>query len=66
LFINRGAIFATFSSRLPAIAPIQSAGAAGHLSPMAESSAETQEPISPTTGAAISTLESISLGSISI
>src|SRR3546814_14061527 len=33
---------------------------------MPSSSAETQEPISPTTGAAISTLLSISLGSISI
>ena len=33
---------------------------------MPSSSAETQEPISPTTGATISTLESISFGSMSI
>ncbi len=35
-------------------------------SPIALSSAATHEPISPTTGAAISTLESISRGSMSI
>src|SRR5258708_38024460 len=55
-----------FSSRFPVTAPTQAAGAGAHLAPMASSMADTQEPISPTTGATISTLLSISLGSISI
>ena len=66
LFIRRGAILATFSSRLAVTAPIQSAGGFGQLPPMPSSSAATHEPMSPTTGAAISTLLSISLGSMSI
>ena len=66
MFISRGAILATLSSRFLLTAPIQSAGGAGHLAPMPSSSADTQEPISPTTGATISTLESISFGSMSI
>src|SRR5258708_9066676 len=55
-----------FSSRFELMVPTQSAGADGQLLPMPSSSAATQEPTSPTTGATISTLESISLGSISI
>src|SRR5258708_13858428 len=66
LFISRGAIFAMFSSRFELMVPTQSAGADGQLLPIPSSSAATQEPTSPTTGATISTLESISLGSISI
>ena len=55
-----------FSSRFDLTALVQSAGGAGQLPPIASSSAPTQEPMSPTTGAAISTFESISLGSMSI
>src|SRR6266852_4511711 len=55
-----------FSSRFELTALTQSAGGDGHLLPMPSSSAETQEPMSPTTGADISTLLSISLGSMSI
>src|ERR1700732_1307026 len=55
-----------FSSRFELTVLAQSAGAGCQLLPMAASSADTQEPMSPTTGAAISTLESISLGSMSI
>ena len=55
-----------FSSRFLAIdGLIQSAGGAGQLPPMPASSADTHEPMSPTTGATISTLESISFGSMS-
>src|SRR4051794_41979616 len=54
------------SSRFELTAPTQSEGAAGQLVPMPERSAATQDPISPTSGAAISTLESISFGSMSI
>jgi hypothetical protein len=57
---------ATFSSRFDLTAPAQSAGAAGQLPPMPSRRAATQEPISPTTGATISTFESISFGSMSI
>src|SRR6202008_656334 len=56
----------TFSSRLVDTDLTQSAGAAVQLLPIAASKAATQEPISPTRGAAISTLESISFGSMSI
>src|SRR5258707_5021669 len=55
-----------FSSLRALTADIQSAGGAGHVLPMASSSAETQEPMSPTNGATIATLLSISLGSMSI
>src|SRR4030088_384408 len=55
-----------FSSFFDLTAPTHSAGGAGHLLPMPSSSADTQEPMSPTTGATISTFESISLGSMSI
>src|SRR2546421_10266813 len=55
-----------FSSLRALTAEIQSAGGADHLLPMASRSADTQEPISPTNGATISTLLSISLGSMSI
>src|SRR5438034_10297942 len=54
------------SSRLVLTELSQSAGGAVQLLPMASSIALTQEPMSPTTGATISTLESISLGSMSI
>ena len=66
MFISRGAILATFSSRFVLTASIHSAGAAGHLPPMPSSSAATQEPMSPTTGADDLDVESISLGSMSI
>jgi hypothetical protein len=66
LFISRGAILATFSSRFLLTAPVQSDGGADQLAPIPASNAETHEPISPTTGATISTLESISFGSMSI
>src|SRR5215475_7570689 len=66
LFISRGAILVTFSSRFDVTVLIQSAGAAGQLPPIPCNRADTQEPMSPTTGAAISTLESISFGSMSI
>src|SRR5207247_4968128 len=55
-----------FSSLRALTADIHSAGGGGHLLPMASSSADTQEPMSPTSGAAISILLSISLGSMSI
>ncbi len=48
------------------IACVHSAGGCFQSSPMPRSSAATQEPISPTSGAAISTLLSISRGSMSI
>src|ERR1700719_4578389 len=44
----------------------QSEGGAGQSLPMFSSSADTQEPMSPTTGATMPTLLSISLGSMSI
>src|SRR6516164_3110445 len=65
-FISRGALLAMFSSFFALRAPIQSAGGAGHFPSMPSRRADTQEPISPTSGAAISTLLSISLGSMSI
>src|SRR5512143_1842550 len=55
-----------FSSLFELTALIHSAGGVGHLPSMPASRAETQEPMSPTTGATISTLLSISLGSMSI
>src|SRR3954451_2154085 len=60
-----GAILATFSSRLDAMALVHSAGGAVQPAAIAWLKAETTEPMSPTTGATISTLESISFGSIS-
>src|SRR4029450_296718 len=64
--MSRGAILAMFSSLFALTALIQSTGGAGHLPSLPSSKAATQEPMSPTNGAAISTFESISLGSISI
>ena len=55
-FISRGAILAMFSSRFDVTALIQSAGGAGQLPPMPSRRAETQEPMSPTTGATISSV----------
>src|SRR3954465_3666131 len=55
-----------FSSRFDVTVLTQSAGGVGQLPPMPSRRAETQEPMSPTSGAAISTFESISLGSMSI
>ena len=55
-----------FASLRALMLPTQSAGGAGHLPSMPSRRADTQEPISPTTGATISTLLSISLGSMSI
>ena len=54
-----------FSSFLALTALTQSAGGGAQPPPMPATSADTHEPISPTSGAAISTLESISLGSMS-
>ncbi len=65
-FIRRGAILAMFSSRLVLMVLTQSAGGACQEPSMPASSADTTEPMSPTSGAAISTFESISLGSMSI
>src|SRR6516164_4671077 len=65
-FMRRGAILAMFSSLRALTAEVQSAGGAGHLLPIASTSADTQDPISPTNGATIATLLSISLGSMSI
>ena len=55
-----------FSSFFALTALVQSAGGGGQSPPMPSSSADTHEPMSPTTGATISTLLSISLGSMSI
>src|SRR5687767_8257558 len=65
-FISLGAILAMFSSFFALTASIQSAGGDGHSPSMPRRRADTQEPISPTSGATISTLLSISLGSMSI
>jgi oxalyl-CoA decarboxylase len=65
LLISLADIFSRFTSLRVWILAIQSAGTAGHLSPIALVMALKQDPISPTTGAAISTLLSISRGSIS-
>src|SRR5712692_3683209 len=65
LFISLGAILAMLSSLFDLTAPVQSVGGAGHLPSMPSRRADTHEPISPTSGATISTLLSISLGSMS-
>jgi len=64
--VSFGAILAMFASFFAFTSRTQSAGGAGHCASMPSSSADTHEPISPTTGAVISTLLSISLGSMSI
>src|ERR687887_561106 len=64
--MSRDAILAIFSSLRALTAETQSAGGAGQLVPMPSTSADTQEPISPTSGATIATLLSISFGSMSI
>jgi hypothetical protein len=66
LFISLGAILAMLASTLSLIAPVHSVGGAGQSASMAPSRAVTQLPMSPTIGAAISTLLSISFGSMSI
>ena len=65
LFIRRGAILAMLPSRLVRMVSSHSAGGLVQLV-MPARRASTQEPMSPTTGAAISTLLSISRGSMSI
>ena len=65
-FAKVSAILAWFLSRLSNTARVHSAGGAAQLGPMPASSASTQEPTSPTSGAAIGTLLSISVGAISI
>ena len=65
-FISFGAILAMLASRLPRSVSSQLEGAPFQSLRMPSSSASTQEPISPTTGATISTFESISRGSMSI
>src|SRR6202521_2887416 len=57
---------ATFLFLRSAMAPSQSAGALAQLGPMPASSANTQEPMSPTTGASMRTLLSASCGEMSI
>ena len=52
LFVRRGAILAMLASFFALTSRIQSAGGAGHCASMPSSSADTHEPISPTTGAA--------------
>src|SRR4030095_12015419 len=65
-FASVSPIFAAFLVLRSAIALIQSAGGFGQLDPMVASIAETQEPMSPTTGASMRTLLSASCGEISI
>src|SRR5215470_19925856 len=60
------AILATFLSLRSATALSHSAGGFGQLEPMRESRADTQEPMSPTTGASMRTLLSASWGEMSI
>src|SRR6478609_2328865 len=59
------AILARFFSLRSPIAPVQSAPGLAHLSPRPFTSAATHEPMSPTSGAAIGTLLSISVGEMS-
>jgi len=67
LFISRGAILAMFSSFLALTAPVQSDGAAGPFAVHAlKKRGLRRSRCRPTTGATISMLESISLGSMSI
>src|SRR5690606_41233907 len=66
LFLNRCAILAMFSSFLALTVLIHSSGGFGQSLPMPSSSRETHDSISPTIGTTISTLLSISLGSMSI
>ena len=66
LFASVSAILAWLASRLLNTGPVQSAGALGQWLPMPATSAATQEPMSPTSGAAMATLLSISVGEISI
>src|SRR3954465_10717985 len=65
-FISFGAILAMFASLFAVMESAHSAGGARQVPSMPSRRAETQEPMSPTSGAAISTFESISLGSMSI
>ena len=60
------AILAMLASFFSRIASVHAAGGGAQSLPMPSSNADTQEPISPTSGAAISTLLSISRGSMSI
>ena len=60
------AIFDRFLSLRSAIAPVQSAGALAQFESMPPSSADTQDPMSPISGAAMATLLSISVGAMSI
>ncbi len=60
------AILATFLSRRSAMAVSHSAGGLAQFESMWPNSADTQEPMSPTSGAAIATLLSASVGEISI
>src|SRR5512132_1830953 len=60
------AIFVWFLSLRSAIAPVQSAGGLAQLEPMPATSADTHEPMSPITGAALGTLLSASVGEMSI
>jgi hypothetical protein len=57
---------ATFFVLRSAMAPSHSPGGLGQLEPMPCNSADTQEPMSPTTGASTRTLLSASVGETSI
>jgi hypothetical protein len=65
-FASVSAIFATLAVFFSWMAPVHSAGGFAQPAPMPESSAETQEPMSPTTGASMRTLLSASCGEMSI
>ena len=65
-FASVSAIFATFLSLRSVTALVHSAGGFAQFVPIAPRSADTQEPMSPTTGASMRTLLSASCGEMSI
>ena len=65
-FASVSAILATFLFLRSAMAPSHSAGGLAQPAPMPASSADTHEPMSPTTGASMRTLLSASCGEMSI
>ena len=64
-FASVSAILATFLALRSAMASSHSAGGLGQSEPMPARSADTHEPMSPTTGASIGTLLSASCGEMS-
>src|SRR5207302_9515284 len=65
-FMSLGAILAMFSDLRALMPSTQSAGVPGQVFPIVSISADTHEPMSPTSGAVVWTLLSISFGSMSI